>query len=176
MRPTSRASASCSTPRVEAIMSDAILLWPAAYLLHSSLLLVVAWIASRWIRHPVLAEALWRCAFFAAFFTASLQPLAQLRSAAAAPAVMPTLPALALGEVQADAHAPRTKAVVQPAQAAAQAVPADRSAQAEARPAWRWWLPSEMRLALLAAAAAWALIAGVGLSWPGGAWVFLPPR
>ena len=41
-------------------MTDALLLWPLLYLVHSTLLLGAAWLACRWIRRPVWAELLWR--------------------------------------------------------------------------------------------------------------------
>ena len=138
-------------------MSDAILLWPLAYLVHSTLLLGAAWIASRWIRQAVLLETLWRCAFFGAFVTATLQPLSLI-----APAPTPT-PAIArapaIVAARADvplAHAPAQPAPVQATRAAA---------TAPATPTWRWWLPQEMRLLLAAAMLAWALVALGGLMW-----------
>ena len=138
-------------------MSDAVLLWPLAYLVHSTLLLGAAWIASRWIRHAVLLETLWRCAFFGAFVTATLQPLSLIVPAPkATPAIAPA-PAV----VKAPADAPFVHAPVRPVPAVAPVQAVRAPATAPAR--WRWWLPQEMRLLLLAAMLAWALVALGGL-------------
>ncbi len=140
-------------------MTDALLLWPLAYLLHSTLLLGAAWLASRWIRHPVLAEAMWRCAFFGAFVTATLPSLAQL---------LPSLaPAPAAARVAAAARAPArvTPARVQAPAAAEPAVPAAPPVPQAVSTTWarRVWLPQQTRLALAAASLAWALVAAAGL-------------
>ena len=137
-------------------MNDALLLWPLAYLVHSTLMLGAVWIAGRWIHHAVLLETLWRCAFFGAFLTASLQPLAQLVAAPrAAPqaAQAAVAPSVELAFLDAAPRAPAAKPVA-PVQAARPPAP---------EPAWRWWLPPEMRLGLLAALLAWALVAAAGL-------------
>ncbi len=137
-------------------MNDALLLWPLAYLVHSTLMLGAVWIASRWIRHAVLLETLWRCAFFGAFLTASLQPLAQLVAAPrAAPqaAQAAVAPSVELAFLDTAPRAPAAKPAA-PVQAAKPPTP---------EPAWRWWLPPEMRLGLLAALLAWALVAAAGL-------------
>jgi beta-lactamase regulating signal transducer with metallopeptidase domain len=153
-------------------MSDAFLLWPLAYLVHSTLLLGAVWIASRWIRQPVLAETLWRCAFFGAFVTASLQPLSLI-----APALTPdatrasataTAPPVARALVA--APSPDTLPAAAPAPAAAP-VPA---ATIPATPrTWRWWLPPETRLLLLAALLAWAVVAFGGLALLAAQWAAL---
>ena len=154
-------------------MTDTLLLWPLTYLVHSSFLLGAAWIASRWIRHPALSETLWRCAFFGAFVTASLQPFAPRWPAAAASG----LPSPAPVAAQADARVTprRVQAPEAPVAAAAPVAPAARaSARPEpARLARRWWLPAGTRLALLAAAASWAVVAGAGLLWLGLQWATL---
>ena len=150
-------------------MSDALLLWPLAYLVHSALLLGGAWLASRWVRHPALAEALWRCAFFGAFITASLQPLAQLlpaRTQAATPVARVAEPA------------PATPARVTPARAQAPespVAPASSVIPHAVSPdgAWRLWLPQQARLALLAMLAAWAVVATAGLLVLAGQWLAL---
>ena len=138
-------------------MSDALLLWPLAYFVHSTLLLGAAWLASRWVRQPAFTEALWRCAFFGAFVTASLQPLAQLlpaRMQAAAPIAHVPAPATLARVAPARAQAPETLAA--PASPVIpHAVSSDR--------AWRLWLPQQVRFALLAMLAAWAVIATAGL-------------
>ena len=95
-------------------MNDAVLVWPLAYLIHSTLLLGAAWVASRWIRHPVLLETLWRCAFFGAFVTASLQPLAQLWPTPPAPSI--AWPPTASATARADGRMTRAR-VQSPAQA-----------------------------------------------------------
>ena len=139
-------------------MSDALLLWPLAYLLHSTLLLGGAWLASRWVRHAGLAETLWRCAFFGAFVTATLQPLAQLVPARAATP----------SPVQAAAPAParvtplRAQPPAPPAPAMAPVLASVPHAVSNPR-SWRVWLPQQARLALLAASLAWALVAATGL-------------
>ena len=140
-------------------MSDELLLWPLAYLVHSTLLLGAAWLASRWIRHPVLAETLWRCAFFGAFVTATWQPLAMIVSAPAVPVAMP-----ATDPIAAPARAPAPAEVrVAPTRVQTPAIATAPPAIAPASPAvaraWRWWLPGEMRLAVLAALLAWAVVA-----------------
>ena len=143
-------------------MSDALLLWPLAYLLHSTLLLGAAWIAGRWIRPAVLSEALWRCAVFGAFMTSMLSSFApfaspstpiaaSMRAVAAAPADARVAPA----SVQAPARSAT-------ATAAAPATPAP--AIAGRAHAWRWSLPPDARLALLAAALAWSVVALAGLA------------
>lgn len=140
-------------------MNDTLLLWPLAYLVHSTLMLGAVWIASRWIRHAVLLETLWRCAFFGAFLTASLQPLAQLVPAPrAAPqaAQAAVAPAVELAFLDAAPRAPAVAPVAPVAPAPAQAAPAPQ-------PTWRWWLPPEMRLGLLAALLAWAFVTAAGL-------------
>lgn len=137
-------------------MSDAVLLWPLAYLVHSTVLLGAAWMASRWVRHPALAEALWRCAFFGAFVTASLQPLAQLLPSRAP---TPTPPARVAAQAPARVTPARVQAPEPPAAPAAPAVPHAVSPETT----WRLWLPQQTRLALLAALAAWLAVAAVGL-------------
>ena len=137
-------------------MSDALLLWPLAYLVHSTLLLGGAWLASRRVRHPALAEALWRCAFFGAFVTASLQPLAQmLPSRTPAPA--------SPAHVAAPAAARVTPARVQAPEPHAAPVPAAVPPSVSPDRAWRLWLPQQTRLALFALLAAWAVITAAGL-------------
>ena len=154
-------------------MTDALLLWPLAYLVHSTLLLGAALVASRWIRHPVLAETLWRCAFFGAFVTASLQPLAQAWAIVSAPAA--TSPAPANVRTPARVTPARVQAPEAPAPTAAPADLAGDAAPAPtpARYARSWWLPTQMRLALLAAAAGWAAIALAGLLWIAAQWAAL---
>ena len=139
-------------------MSDALLLWPLAYLVHSTLMLGAVWIASRWIRHAVLLETLWRCAFFGAFLTASLQPLAQLVPAPRAASQAAVAPSVELAFLDA---APALPVARTPA--AAPVAPAQSATPSEPTPTWRWWLPPEMRLGLLAALLAWALVAAGGL-------------
>ena len=141
-------------------MSDAVLLWPLAYLVHSSLLLGAVWFASRWIRHAVLLETLWRCAFFGAFVTASLQPLALIVPAPGAAAQV----AHAAGAPPVDIPVTNVAPVAAPARPAPAVAPVP-PAQAATAPVWRWWLPPEMRLGLLAAMLAWALVAVAGLAW-----------
>ena len=147
-------------------MSDALLLWPLAYLVHSTLLLGAAWIASRWIRHAVSSETLWRCAFFGAFVTSALQPLSALAPAHAPDARPAQASAAAPAGVLARAVAPLPVAAPAPAQASTTApVAPAQSAGARATPdAWRWWLPPETRLLLLAALLAWAAVALGGLA------------
>ena len=141
-------------------MNDAVLLWPLAYLVHSTLLLCAVWFASRWIRHAVLLETLWRCAFFGAFVTASLQPLALVVPQAA--------PATAQAGAVAAPPANVPVADVAPAPPAPATIPGPPAQTARAlvpSPAWRWSLPQETRLLLLAAMAAWVLVAAGGLLW-----------
>jgi len=145
-------------------MTDDLLLWPLAYLVHSTLLLGAAWIVVRWIRHPVLKETLWRCAFFGAFVTASLAPLAQRWPAAATPSI-----AAPAGARVTPARAQAPEAAAAPVRPVADASPAP----APTRFARRWWLPSQTRLALLAAAAGWALVAAAGLLWLALQWAAL---
>jgi beta-lactamase regulating signal transducer with metallopeptidase domain len=150
-------------------MTDALLLWPLAYLVHSTLLLGAAFVATRWIRHAVSAEMLWRCAFFGAFVTASLQPLAQAWTIATAPQARTPAPASARADARVTPA--RVQAPEAPARAAA---PVSRAQQtAPARFARSWWLPTQLRLALLAAAAAWAAIAVAGLLWIAVQWAAL---
>ncbi len=140
-------------------MSDAFLTWPLACLLHSTLLLGAVWIACRWIRDAVLTEMLWRCAFFGAFVTDTLQPLSLIvpvaapgaSPASASAAAMPAVP------VQAVERSIDTLPIAAPAPAAAPAVPATLPATSRI---WRWSLPSETRLLLLA----WAVVALGGLA------------
>jgi beta-lactamase regulating signal transducer with metallopeptidase domain len=138
-------------------MTEAIFLWPLAYLVHSTLLLVVAWVASRWIRHAALAEALWRCAFFGAFVTATWQPLSLL---AAAPA-----PVFAPAAAQAPPRASPVARAPTPPTTSATPLPVVRTERTVApASAWRWWLPQETREWLLASTLAWALVALGGLA------------
>ena len=155
-------------------MSDAVLFWPLAYLIHSTLLLCAAWVASRWIRHPALLETLWRCAFFGAFVTASLQPMAELWSSIPVPAS--ASPALMLASASARSIARMTPADMQPPSQAVAPVRSMVRAIAETKshqPAWRWWLPTDVRLALLPAAAGWAVVASLLLLWLAAQWVAL---
>ena len=143
-------------------MNDAVLLWPLAYLVHSTLLLGAVWVASRWIRHAVLAETLWRCAFFGAFVTATLQPLSLIAPVPRTPPAIPPSQAIVAPSVGTpDAHAPQTAL----ATAVAPVSPAQAMREPDPTPTWRWWLPPEMRLLLLAAMLAWALVAVGGLAW-----------
>ncbi len=141
-------------------MSDALLLWPLAYLLHSTLLLGAAWIAGRWIHPAVLSEALWRCAFFGAFLTSMLSSFAPVASTSTP--IAASVRAVAAAPADARVAPARVQAPVRPATAAAPATPAPAiSARAHA---WRWSLPPDARLALLAAALAWSVVALAGLA------------
>jgi beta-lactamase regulating signal transducer with metallopeptidase domain len=147
-------------------MNDALLLWPLTYLVHSTLLLAAAWLASRWIRPAAWSEALWRCAFYGAFLTASLQPVLQVAPASTAtrapadvasrPDAVPAAPAIA--PVRAPSGDPQ-RVAADPA--APVPVRADASVPVDA---WRWWLPPQTRLVLLAALLAWAAVAAAGLA------------
>ena len=143
-------------------MSDALLLWPLAYLVHSTLLLGAAWIAGRWIRHAVLAEALWRCAFFGAFVTAAVSSFAPFAFAFAPAPLAAPVRALAVAPAEARVTPARVQAAARPAPAAAPVMPAP--AVADAAPAGRWSLPPGARLLLLAATPAWSLVALAGLA------------
>ncbi len=141
-------------------MNDALLLWPLGYLVHSTLLLGAAWIASRWIRHAVWQETLWRCAFFGAFVTATLPPLAAIvPSATPAPVVVP-----ATSPAPARATRARVQAPEPPAPAVAPVTPPPATSETRAPLAQAWWLPSQARLVLLAATLAWAVVALLGLA------------
>ena len=150
-------------------MSDALLLWPLAYLAHSTLLLGAAWIAGRWIRHAVLSEALWRRAFFGAFVTAALSSFAPFASTS----VPIAAPVRALAAAPADVRpAPaRVQAPARPAPAAAPVMPTRAAAQPA--PAGRWSLPPDARLLLLAAMLAWGVVALAGLASLLAQWVAL---
>ncbi len=141
-------------------MTDALLLWPLLYLVHSTLLLGAAWLACRWIRRPVWAELLWRGAFFGAFATATLQSLAPPQPAAAP--TPPPVRAAAAPRAPARATPALVQSAAQPAAAAAPVAAAMPPAVSSGSPP-RWSLPQEARLALLAAALAWAAPALGGL-------------
>ncbi|HEX8831061.1 MAG TPA: hypothetical protein VF705_07855, partial [Longimicrobium sp.] len=87
-------------------MADAVALWLASYLLHSTVLLGGVWIAERWVRSEAWRETLWKGALVAGLLSPSVQMAADLRptlgvwniaAPAVAPAVAPatTAPSLA---------------------------------------------------------------------------------
>lgn len=127
-------------------MVDALFAWLLTYLLHSTLLLGLAWAADRagWLRRPRLAEIVWRTALFGGLVTATLQgPVqggfdAMTRAAAdASTRAMPVLPTTSR---------PRTLAVTSPPPSPS---PAQRPPLAEPGEARGW---SHLGLASLAGA------------------------
>jgi len=60
----------------------AALAWLLTYLVHSTLLLAGAWLASRWLRGRLepIGEVVWKCALVGGLFTASLQTVVGLPS------------------------------------------------------------------------------------------------
>jgi beta-lactamase regulating signal transducer with metallopeptidase domain len=80
--------------------------WGVTYLVHSTLLIVAVWVATRLIRSASVCETLWKIALVAPLITSLLQTVAPLRDLAprAAPARI-VIPAIATTEPQAPATA-----------------------------------------------------------------------
>lgn len=91
--------------------------WLLTYAIHSTILLVVAWGATRrWARHPATAELFWKGAMLGGILTASVQLLLERRpagtivlpSAASVPALAPTTLHTAPPATAPDGAAPTT--------------------------------------------------------------------
>ena len=57
----------------DAAWAQALTAWLATYALHSTVLLGVAWLASRWLTSALALDALWKPAVLAGFVTTSVQ-------------------------------------------------------------------------------------------------------
>ncbi|WP_271008103.1 M56 family metallopeptidase [Paucibacter sp. B51] len=147
------------------------------YLLHSSLLLGGAWLIERSARlRPRQAshrEALWRLAFFGPVLTAGLATLLSWSPApTAGPLASPTATSTAIERpaLPEPSDAP-TATATPPMREPAPMTGAERpTRQAPAAPRAWLQLPPEASAAVAALAAAWALLAGLGLLATGLAW------
>jgi beta-lactamase regulating signal transducer with metallopeptidase domain len=136
-------------------MNDFLILWPLNYLLHSTVLLLVAWVIERRLQRPRWSEWLWRGALLGSLITATVQPW--LHSASLAASRSPTLVAASPASPKSVSPEGRLietgRSAEDPKSAAPTLVPPSRSAALTV-----WKMPGEARLVLAALSYAWLLI------------------
>ena len=137
-------------------MFETLFAWLVTYLVHSSLLLGLAWGLDRagLLARPRMAELVWRVALCGGLVTASLQgPLHQIIEHLGRPAA-----------VTLQAPVPTATAIVAPtgpqAQATAAAAPVTAAALSSGVPARTIWLPGPLADAAPLLVLLWALLAG----------------
>lgn len=126
--------------------SAGVLSWLATYLLHSTILLGLAWAISRQLRgrHPLGEQAIWRAALFGSILTATLQvatgwqPLGGALSFPSGPVDTVVSSALS-AEPAPSREVPATNLSLRAVEAAPSAAPAERlAASATAASPWTW--------------------------------------
>jgi beta-lactamase regulating signal transducer with metallopeptidase domain len=144
-------------------MNDSLILWPLNYLLHSTVLLLAAWVIDRRLHHPRWSEWLWRGALLGSLITATVQPwLHTASTAATGPAA---IEAASPSSTQRVISQGRLILTGQSAELPISIAPAQVQVHPPGSPAFTVWkLPGDSRLVLAALSYAWLLIVIAGLA------------